>query len=163
MNPSADWEQILRERLRIFGHRNWIVIADSAYPAHSAGGIETIVTEGGVAAVLARVLGLLDTARHVTATVYIDRELRFVEEGDAPGVSEYRSALERQLGSRAWRELPHEEIIAKLNEAAHIFRVLIIKTGMAIPYTSVFLELGCEYWTPEAEGRLRAVLPGPST
>jgi len=33
--------------LPLFGHRNWIVVADSAYPAHSMPGIETIVSGAG--------------------------------------------------------------------------------------------------------------------
>ena len=36
------------------------------------------------------------------------------------------------------------------------FRVLIIKTTLTIPYTSVFLQLDCAYWSAAAESRLRA-------
>jgi hypothetical protein len=36
-----------------------------------------------------------------------------------------------------------------------MFRILIVKTDMIIPYTSVFFELDCGYWNAEAEGRLR--------
>src|SRR5665213_988847 len=35
------WTMVLDERLPLYGHRNWIVIADSAYPLQSAPGIET--------------------------------------------------------------------------------------------------------------------------
>jgi hypothetical protein len=58
------------------------------------------------------------------------------------------------FGSSA-KELPHEEIIAKLDQTAQVFRVLVIKTELTIPYTSMFFELDCCYWTPEAEQRLR--------
>jgi L-fucose mutarotase/ribose pyranase (RbsD/FucU family) len=34
----------LKASLPLFGHRNWIVIADSAYPAQSRAGIDTIVS-----------------------------------------------------------------------------------------------------------------------
>ena len=40
---SANWEEILKDRLHLYGHRNWLVIADSAYPAQSSAGMETIV------------------------------------------------------------------------------------------------------------------------
>ena len=29
---KANWEEILKDRLQAYGHRNWLVIADSAYP-----------------------------------------------------------------------------------------------------------------------------------
>jgi hypothetical protein len=35
----ADWKQQLKDLLPLFGHRNWIVVADSAYPAQSRSGI----------------------------------------------------------------------------------------------------------------------------
>ncbi len=48
--------------------------------------------------------------------------------------------------------------MAKLNEAARLYDVLVIKTNLTIPYTSVFLELDCGYWAPEAEQRLRRAM-----
>ena len=41
---AEDWETALQSKLPVFGHRNWIVIADAAYPKQSAPGIETIYT-----------------------------------------------------------------------------------------------------------------------
>jgi hypothetical protein len=38
------------------------------------------------------------------------------------------------------------------------FRVLILKTTLAIPYTSVFVNPDCAYWSADAERRLRASL-----
>ena len=40
---KSNWEEVLKDRLQLYGHRNWLVIADSAYPAQSKQGIETIV------------------------------------------------------------------------------------------------------------------------
>ncbi len=54
--------------------------------------------------------------------------------------------------------LPHEEIISKLDQAGEMFRVLLIKTNMRIPYTSIFFELECGYWDAEPENRLRAAM-----
>jgi hypothetical protein len=51
--------------------------------------------------------------------------------------------------------LPHEQIIAKLDESGKLFRILVLKSTLAIPYTSVFFELDCGYWSREAEERLR--------
>jgi hypothetical protein len=36
------------------------------------------------------------------------------------------------------------------------FHVLVLKTRMTIPYTSVFIRLDCRYWSGDAEQRLRA-------
>ncbi len=41
---TTNWEKKLRGRPLLFGHRNWIVIADSAYPTQSCDGIETVVS-----------------------------------------------------------------------------------------------------------------------
>jgi hypothetical protein len=45
-----------------------------------------------------------------------------------------------------------------LDKAAETFRVLVLKTDLALPYTSVFLELDCGYWSPGAERRLREAM-----
>ena len=49
----------------------------------------------------------------------------------------------------------HDQIIARLDESARLFRILIIKTAMTIPYTSIFFELECGYSSAETEERLR--------
>ncbi len=155
-SAQDDWRQILRDRLPLFGHRNWIVIADSAYPAQSREGIETIVADAGQIDVLNEVLAGVSSSRHVRPIFYTDLELTFVKESDAPGVDQYRKQLSSLLPDRRAHSLLHEEIIHKLDEAGQTFRVLIIKTNMTIPYTSVFLQLDCSYWSAEAEQKLRA-------
>jgi L-fucose mutarotase/ribose pyranase (RbsD/FucU family) len=158
-NPApVDWRQTVADRARLYGHRNWIVIADSAYPAQSRDGIETIVTGEDQLTVVKAVLQTLDGMSHVKPVVYTDAELAAVPEGDAPGVTEYRHQLADLLGKRAVSVIPHEEVIAKLDQAGATFRVLILKSNLTIPYTSVFLQLECGYWTPDAEARLRAAL-----
>jgi hypothetical protein len=42
--PPADWRAKVAESLPLFGHRNWILIVDSAYPEQSSLGIETVET-----------------------------------------------------------------------------------------------------------------------
>jgi hypothetical protein len=154
----ADWKQQMKGLLPLFGHRNWIVVADSAYPAQSRPGIETIVSGAGQIEVARRVLDSIAGSEHVRANVYLDRELQFVPEPDAPGISRYRKQLAELIKSAQTTSLPHEQIIAKLDQSAQTFRVLIIKTEMTIPYTSIFFELDCAYWSAEAEQRLRALM-----
>jgi hypothetical protein len=51
--------------------------------------------------------------------------------------------------------MPHEQIIDKLDSAGAKFNVLVLKTNLVLPYTSVFFELDCGYWGAEQEQRLR--------
>ena len=97
---KPDWELRLEALLPLYGHRNWIVVADSAYPAQSRPGIETIVSGAGQLEVTLKVLDAINASRHVRATVYLDRELEFVDEKDAPGVTEYRNQLDGLLKNR---------------------------------------------------------------
>jgi hypothetical protein len=149
---------VLQDRIPLFGHRNWIVVADSAYPAQSRDGIETIVSNANHLEVMQEVLAGVISSRHVKPMVYTDQELEFVNEEDAPGISAYRQQLSELLKNYAIDVRPHEQIISALDQAGQTFRVLIIKTNMTIPYTSVFLELDCSYWNADAESRLRAAM-----
>jgi hypothetical protein len=154
--PKApNWHRHLRACLPLFGHRNWIVIADSAYPAQSKPGIETIIANADQLETVRKVLAAMAASKHIRANVYTDLELGFVGESDALGVSAYRKKLDALLKGTRAKELPHEQIIAKLDQSAQVFRILILKTNMTIPYTSVFFELDCGYWNAGAEERLR--------
>ncbi len=153
---NSNWEEILKDRLQFYGHRNWLVIADSAYPAQVSPGIETIVANEEHSCTLSRIFAAIGASITLKPTIYTDEELKFVAEEDAPGVSSFRQELGSLLEGYEVRSLPHEEIIAKLDRAGKMFRVLLIKTNMRIPYTSVFFELQCGYWNAQAEKRLRA-------
>jgi L-fucose mutarotase/ribose pyranase (RbsD/FucU family) len=155
---ASDWKTQLGSILPLFGHRNWIVVADSAYPAQSKPGIETIVSSADQLDVARHVLDAITAAAHVRANVYADQELAFVAEADAPGIADYRRDLSVVLQGARVAYIPHEQIIAKLDRSAQVFRILIVKTEMTIPYTSVFFELDCGYWNADAEQRLRQAI-----
>jgi hypothetical protein len=163
---EAAWQQRVTQQLPLLGHRNWIVIADAAYPLQSRQGIETIATGEDQLAVVNYVLEALKKSPHVRPTIYLDAELPFVPEEDADGITAYRNELSSVVASLPRQSLLHEEIIRKLDKSAETFHVLILKTNMRLPYTSVFMELDCGYWSPEAEhrlrGRMRRVVPSPS-
>src|SRR5579863_3672606 len=153
---GSAWQDELKRRLPMLGHRNWIVIADSAYPLQCAPGVTTILVDGDHVDVVRQVLAMIAAFGHVKPQIRTDRELEFVSDQDAPGIAAYRAQL---AGLPRWSDVqttPHEEIIARLDRAAAQFEVVIIKTPLRIPYTSVFLELDCAYWTSDAEARLRA-------
>jgi D-ribose pyranose/furanose isomerase RbsD len=157
-SAAVDWKARLSSLLPLFGHRNWIVVADSAYPAQSKDGIETIVSGEDQLHVVRHVLDAIHSTAHVRANVYVDKELAHVAEIDAPGIEDYRKELHSILSAARVDYIPHEQIIAKLDQSAQVFRVLIIKTDMTIPYTSVFFELDCGYWNAGAEQRLRQMI-----
>jgi L-fucose mutarotase/ribose pyranase (RbsD/FucU family) len=164
LRPSSTaWETELATRLPLFGHRNWIVVADAAYPAQSNPGIETIAADTSQATVLHTLIQSIAASPHIRANVYVDRELAFVQDTDAAGVEKYRQELVALLAGSTVERLPHDQIIAKLDQAANLFRVLIVKTQMTVPYTSVFFELDCGYWTVEAEHRLRQAMARSAT
>ena len=155
---KPDWERQLNALLPLYGHRNWIVVADSAYPAQSKPGIETIISGGGQLEVVRRVLDAIAASRHIRANIYLDQELQFVGDNDAPGVTRYREQLADLLKSANKIPMLHEQIIARLDQISQVFRVLIIKTELTIPYTSVFFELDCAYWSTDAEQQMRKAM-----
>jgi len=155
---ESDWRAELAASLPLLGHRNWIVVADAAYPEQISPGIDTIATGAGQIEAVRAVLEALDGARHVSPIIHIDAEMGHLQEAWAPGIGAYREQLAQVLGARPVNTLPHEEIIARLGEAGRAFRVLILKTTLAVPYTSVFFQLDCGYWSPENEARLRQAM-----
>jgi RbsD / FucU transport protein family len=152
---AADWQARLAHILPLLGHRNWIMIVDSAYPLQSSAGVETLETNADQLEVVRAVLGAIDGSIQVRPIVYMDAELPFVTEKDAPGVTAYREGLRGVLGGRPITSLPHEQIIAKVDEVGKTFHIVVLKTTMTVPYTSVFLQLNCKYWSDDAEAQLR--------
>jgi hypothetical protein len=153
-----NWKQKLQKELPLLGHRNWIVVADSAYPLQTAPGIETIYVEADQLEVVKGVIAELAKTKHVKPTIYTDAELKHVAETNAPGIGAYRDGLSSALTNQPVQVLPHEEIIRKLDEAGKTFKVLLIKTPLTKPYTSVFFQLECGYWNAEAEAQLRKAM-----
>jgi len=152
----ADWKTKLSQSMPLLGHRNWILIVDSAYPLQSSPGVETIETNATQLDVVQGVLDAINHSIQVRPDIFMDAELPYVSDQDAPGVSGYRTQIAGLLHSYKIQSLPHEKIIARIDEAGKTFHVLVLKTNMTIPYTSVFIQLNCKYWSDDAEARLRA-------
>jgi hypothetical protein len=105
--------------------------------------------------VLEVVLAALAKSRHVTPIIHTDQELKYLDDEQAPGVGVYRDKLAALFQDKPVESEPHSTLIEKLDEVSKTFRVLIIKTNMTVPYTTVFLQLDCAYWGPDAEKGLR--------
>jgi hypothetical protein len=155
---SADWRTTLKEELPLLGHRNWIVVVDSAYPLQVSPGIETLETNATQEEVVRTVLQELSLAKHVTPVVYMDAELPWIPEQSAPGVTSYRAQIHTALGSLPVHSLPHEQLIKTLGDTGSTFHVLVLKTTLTIPYSSVFLRLDCKYWGDASEDELRKAM-----
>ena len=128
---TSSWEELLKDRLQLYGHRNWVAIADSAYPAQSRQGIETVAAREEQTNVLGKAIALLRECQHIKPVIYTDEELRFVAEEDAPGISSYREKLNGLLAGFDVCVLPHEEIISRLDRAVISFACSLSKPTCA--------------------------------
>ena len=153
---AVSWQTRVAQALPLLGHRNWILIVDSAYPLQASPGVETIDTDAPLVAVLHFALNAIDNSEHVRPDFFMDAELPFVADQDAPGASQYRANVADILRGYPVQTMPHDKLIATVNDASKTFQVLVLKTNMTIPYSSVFIRLNCKYWSDEAEARMRA-------
>jgi L-fucose mutarotase/ribose pyranase (RbsD/FucU family) len=152
---APTWEDQLLKELPALGHRNWLVVADSAFPAQISPGMEVVVSNEDHFAVLEKVLRALGQSKHIRPIVYLDKELDFVPEDQAPGIDACRKRLKDMLSRYGTKPVLHEELIARMDQVAKTFRILMIKTNLTLPYTTVFMELDCGYWGPESEAKMR--------
>jgi hypothetical protein len=149
------WKKQFQSILPLLGHRNWILVVDKAYPMQSAAGIETIYTGEKLIPVLKEVLRSIQDERHTKPIVYTDKELLFMRDDLSKGVESFKSTLAQTLAKQKVEVIPHDDIFTKLDEASRLFNVLVLKTECLMPYTSVFIELDCGYWSAEREKTLR--------
>jgi len=155
-SSGSGWKAKVDESMPLLGHRNWILVVDSAYPLQVSPGLETVETNASQIEVTRYVLDAIGKSIHVRPNVFMDSELPFVPEDDAPGVTQYRSEIDTLLRDYQVQSVPHEKLLSDIDQAGRVYHVLILKTRLAIPYTSVFLQLDCKYWSADAEKRLRA-------
>ena len=157
---TPDWNKRLTGAMPLLGHRNWILVVDSAYPLQIAPGIETIETNAAQLEVAREVLGEIENSIQVRPIVYMDAELPFISDSDAPGASAYRREITELLRKYPVQSQRHERLISDIDEAAKTFHVLVLKTNTTIPYTSLFIRLDCKYWSADQEKKLRMKMGG---
>jgi D-ribose pyranose/furanose isomerase RbsD len=155
---SPSWEARFHELLPALGHRNWVVIADAAFPLQISPGLEIIASGEDLLPVLDKVLAAIDKSKHIRPHVYLDKELAYVTEDLSPGADYFRRQLDERLKGRDVKPVLHEELLGRLDQVAKTFKILMIKTNLTIPYTSVFLELDCGYWPTAAEAKMREAM-----
>ncbi|HTM18307.1 MAG TPA: hypothetical protein VL135_15445 [Terracidiphilus sp.] len=155
LKAQSDWKARVTQSMPLMGHRNWILIVDSAYPLQASPGVETIETNASQLDVLRYVLGSTNSSIHVRPLIYMDKELPFVGDDDVPGATAYREQVQKILADYTIESMLHERVINQIDETSKEFHVLVLKTTMTIPYSSVFIRLDCKYWSADAEKRMR--------
>jgi D-ribose pyranose/furanose isomerase RbsD len=157
---KISWKEELSEIVPLLGHRNWIVVTDMAYPLQTQPGIKTFHTGEACIDVLEYVFNNIEQEPHIKANIYQDMELQFVENADTNGIDRLREQMRQLMGEKV-THIPHEMLISRLDEAARMFNVVVLKTTLTIPYTSTFFELDCNYWNAEKEERLQKKIQYP--
>ena len=154
------WKNKFNEILSLFGHRNWIVVADKAYPQQIGQGVMIIDTNEDLEKVLDYALSAIKKSPHVQPLVYTDLELKYMDDNMTPGAEKMREKIYQTIGKYIDGELKclhhNKELFPKFDAVAKQFSILVLKTNCVIPYSSVFLELDCGYWSAEKEKMLRS-------
>ena len=150
VTAQSDWKARGAQSKPLMGHRNWVLIVDSAYPLQSSPGVETLETNANQLDVLRYVLGSVNSSIHVRPLIYMDKELPFVGDDDAPGATAYREQVQKILADYTIESMLHERVINQIDETSKEFHVLVLKTTMTIPYSSVFIRLDCKYCSADA-------------
>jgi hypothetical protein len=155
--PSSfdPWPAELRAQLDRLGDRNWIVVAEASFPAHSRRGVRQTTSSREIPATLDEVLSQLETTEHVRPRIFMARELGYVANETAPGIEQLREQLQVALHGHPVTELDHQSLLTLMEDARQTYEVLVIRTSTALPYSSVFIELRHGYWDAEAEIELR--------
>ena len=129
--PAAPWKAKVATAMPLLGHRNWILIVDSAYPLQSSPGVETIETNAGLFDVVDYVLKSVNHSVHVRPDISMDAELPFVPEEDAPGATAYRAQIAKALHGYTVESVLHDKIIATIGETGSQFHVLVLTLSRA--------------------------------
>jgi D-ribose pyranose/furanose isomerase RbsD len=158
LNEGSDWKKSVNQQVNQLGYRNWIVVSEASFPAHSRAGVRQVNANAEVPEVVDYVLNALEQTQHVRPRVYLTREMRSVENDFAPGIDEMRERIAQSLHGHEATELDQQSLITLLESANQSYDVLVIRTPTALPYTSVFLELQPGYWDAESEERLRQTI-----
>src|SRR6478752_5924212 len=155
MGYKQGWQAAVDRQVGQLGYRNWIVVAEASFPAHSRPGIRQVNAAADIPETLDYVLRTLEQTENVRPQVYVTRELRAVENDFAPGIDDLRKRMQSSFHGHETTELDQQSLLTLLEDANRSFDVLVIRTPTALPYSSVFLELQPGYWDVDSESRLR--------
>jgi len=110
--------------------------------------------------VLSHVLSEVEKADHVKPIVYTDKELNYLNDNLVNGIKTYKDSLNQILPGNT-QSMLHDSVFTKIKQASQLFHTLVLKTDQTMAYSSVFIELGCDYWPAEKENILRSNMQKP--
>lgn len=154
-SAKRPWLGTIRHELGYLGARNWVVVAEAAFPTSSRRGLRVIQVDADIPDVLEGLEDVIEEKHHVKPRIYLTREISKMPYDYAPGVEAHREDLKEALHGRETVRLDNEMLMSLINNTSKSYRVLVIKTRTALPYSSVFVELGSGYWDAESEAALR--------
>jgi len=157
------WKEKFDQMLPLLGHRNWVLVVDKAFPLQNSPGITLINTNEKLIPVLQFVISRIDKSAHVQPVYYKDAELKYLVPEQVPGLEAFRSSTGQVLGGLEPKPILHDSVFVKIDAASKLFRIVILKTDETIPYSSVFIELGCRYWSQENEKEMRQRMKNEKT
>jgi D-ribose pyranose/furanose isomerase RbsD len=154
-SSRKDWQASVNHQVGQLGYRNWIVIAEASFPAHSRVGINHVTADSEIPEVVDYVLNALEQTQRVQPNIYLTREMRAVDNDTAPGIDDLRARIKISLHGHEPTEIDQQSLLTLIESTHHSFDVLVIRTNTTLPYSSVFMELQPGYWDAESENRLR--------
>ena len=155
---SRPWKSTIRHELEHLGARNWVVIAEAAYPVQSRRGLRVIHIDADIPDLVDGIEQVIEEKHQVKPRIYVTSEIGHVEYDYAPGVKNYRKELEDALHGRETLALQNDMLMRMMGDTSKTYRVLVIKSRTALPYSSVFMELGSGYWDADSEDALRRTM-----
>ncbi len=130
-------------------------MVDKAFPAQTATGITVINTGESLQDVLQFTLQKIDRSLHVKPTIFTDKELEYITPQMVPYIENYKKTLHNNLRGIEPQTLLHDTVFVKIDKASKLFKIIVLKTEEIIPYSSVFIQLDCKYWSGDQEKALR--------
>ena len=134
------------------------MIGEAALPTPSRRGLRVIQVDADIPDVLDGLEQVIEEKHHLKPRIYLTAEIGKVPYDYAPGVKEHRADLKEALHGRETVVLDNDILMSLVNDTRKSYRVLVIKTRTALPYSSVFVELGSGYWDADSEAELRRLM-----
>ena len=152
------WKESLQSAVADLGAKNWIVVTEKAFPIPEAEGVQVVHADAELPEALLEVFDSIESEGHIWPRIYNLREFKHLEEDYAPGVGKLRTQKEQVFAGRKMQEITARTANLIFLAAVKKYRVLIVKTESAYPYSSVYMELDSGYWNGVSEDALRAAM-----
>jgi hypothetical protein len=136
--------------LPLYGHRNWILVVDKAFPALPASaGMQVINTNSTMLPVLRYLNAKIQQSPHIFSHLYMDKELNFIPAERDAILNQFKDSLHQIFGHQMISPLLHDSVFTEVAETSKRYQVLVLKTNSCIAYSSIYFQLDCKYWNAD--------------